>query len=156
MALRIYNSLTREKEEFAPLLPGKVRMYVCGITSYAPSHIGHARCYVAFDVIYRWLKRSYLVTYVRNFTDVEDKIIRAANAAGEAPKALSDRYIAQFEADMTMLGCEKPNVEPKVTDHMPEIVAMIQRLVEKGYAYVVDGDVYFEVARFPAYGKLSG
>jgi cysteinyl-tRNA synthetase len=155
MALRIYNSLSRDKEEFVPLVPGKVRMYVCGITSYAPSHIGHARCYVAFDTIYRWLKRSYLVTFVRNFTDVEDKIIKAANAASESPKALSERYIAQFEADMAMLGCDKPNVEPKVTDHMPEVIDMIQRLLDKGVAYTVDGDVYFEVGRFPAYGRLS-
>src|SRR5258708_823547 len=135
MALRIYNTQTREKEDFVPLNPGKVRMYVCGITSYAPSHIGHARCYVAFDTVYRWLKRSHLVTFVRNFTDVDDKIIRAAKENGENPKALAERYMAQFEADMTMLGCDKPNVEPRVTEHMPEIVDLIQRLITKGFGY---------------------
>jgi cysteinyl-tRNA synthetase len=156
MALRIYNTLTREKEDFAPLVPGKVRLYVCGVTPYAPSHIGHARCYTAFDVVYRWLKRHYLVTYVRNYTDVDDKIIRDANKAGEHPFAFSEKYIAQYRADMALLGNSVPNIEPKVTDHIPEIVDLVERLVKKEAAYVVEGDVYFDVAKFPAYGKLSG
>src|SRR5690349_12618098 len=112
MGLRIYNTLTREKEDFVPLTPGKVRFYVCGITPYAPSHIGHARCYISFDVVYRWLKREYLVTYVRNYTDIDDKIIKAGNAAGESAKTVSERFIAQFRADMAMLGNATPNIEP--------------------------------------------
>jgi cysteinyl-tRNA synthetase len=156
MGQRIYNTLSRDKEELVPLAPGKIRMYVCGITSYAPSHIGHARCYVAFDTIYRWLRRSHLVTFVRNFTDVDDKIIRAAAAAGENPRALAERYIAQFQADMAMLGCETPNIEPRVTDHLPDVIDLVKRLVDKGAAYQVDGDVYYDVKANPDYGRLSG
>jgi cysteinyl-tRNA synthetase len=156
MALRIYNTLSREKQDFVPLEPGKVRMYVCGITSYAPSHIGHARAYVSFDVVYRWLRRSYAVTYVRNFTDVDDKIIKAAREVGESPKTLADRYIAQFHHDMEMLHCAKPSIEPKVTEHVPDIVDLIAKLEKQSYGYAVDGDVYFDVLKYPAYGRLSG
>src|SRR5688572_28358069 len=112
--LHIYNTMTGNKEEFTPLIPGRVQMYVCGITPYAPSHIGHARCYVAFDVVYRWLKRRYDVTYVRNYTDVDDKIIRAAAAGGETPPAIAARFIAQFKSDVSALGCAPPSDEPRV------------------------------------------
>ncbi|MBK6684598.1 MAG: cysteine--tRNA ligase [Deltaproteobacteria bacterium] len=156
MALRIYNSLTRSETEFQPLEPGKVRMYVCGITSYAPSHIGHARAYVAFDVVYRWLKRHYLVTFVRNFTDIDDKIIKAAHANGEDPMTLSERFIRMFGEDMNELGNAVPDVEPRVTTHIPEIVRMIETLEQQGFAYRLDGDVYYEVKKFQAYGRLSG
>jgi cysteinyl-tRNA synthetase len=156
MALRIYNTLTREKEEFAPIVPGKVRLYVCGVTPYAPSHVGHARCYISFDVVYRWLKREYLVTYVRNYTDIDDKIIKAANAAGEPVRAFAERYIAEFRADMELLGNWTPNIEPKVTDHIPEIIELTDRLIKNGVGYTIDGDVYFEVSKYPAYGRLSG
>src|SRR5215467_1738113 len=108
MALRIYNSLTREKQDFVPLEPGAIKMYVCGITSSGPSHVGHARAFVAFDVVQRWLRRSLKVTFVRNTTDVDDKIINAARAAGEDITAFTARQIAQFEADMSALGCAKP------------------------------------------------
>ncbi|MBI4818583.1 MAG: cysteine--tRNA ligase [Deltaproteobacteria bacterium] len=154
--MKIYNTLTREKAELSPMTPGRVSMYVCGITSYAPSHIGHARAYVSFDVVYRWLCRRYQVTFVRNFTDVDDKIIRAANARGEDPRDLSERYIAMFHEDMGRLGCKSPNHEPKVTEHIRPIIALIEEILAKGHGYVVDGDVYFDVASFPAYGKLSG
>ncbi|MBK8013997.1 MAG: cysteine--tRNA ligase [Deltaproteobacteria bacterium] len=156
MAVRVYNTLSRQKEDFVPTVPGEVRMYVCGITSYAPSHIGHARAYVAFDVVHRWLKRSFRVTYVRNFTDVDDKIIKAAADRGEDPKSLASRYAAQFQEDMARLGCLPPEVEPKVTEHIGEIVAFIERIVARGAGYVVDGDVYFDVAKDPHYGRLSG
>lgn len=156
MGLKVYDTRRHEKVDFEPIEDGKVRMYVCGITSYAPSHIGHGRCYVAFDVAYRWLKRNYLVTYVRNFTDVDDKIIKAANKNSEDPSALAETFIGQFHADMAELGCLEPDVEPRVTTHIPEIVAMVQTLVENGHAYVIDGDVYFEVSTFPSYGGLSG
>jgi cysteinyl-tRNA synthetase len=155
MALRIFNTQTGEKTELVPIEPGKLRMYVCGITSYAPSHIGHARSAIAFDAIYRWLSRSYAVTYVRNFTDVDDKIINAANAAGEDPMALSERYIAMYHEDLEALRCAPPSVEPRVTKTIPEIIAIIERLIAKGHAYPADGDVYFEVASYPAYGSLS-
>ncbi|MBI2375984.1 MAG: cysteine--tRNA ligase [Deltaproteobacteria bacterium] len=154
--MRIYNTLTREKSEFTPITPGRVSMYVCGITSYAPSHIGHARAYVSFDTVYRWLSRRYEVTFVRNFTDVDDKIINAAKALGEDPKELSERYIAMFHEDMGRLGCRSPSHEPKVTEHIGPIVALIEEILAKGHAYGIDGDVYFDVASFPAYGKLSG
>ncbi|MEQ9503623.1 MAG: cysteine--tRNA ligase [Deltaproteobacteria bacterium] len=156
MGLRVFDTRTREKVDFNPLEPGKVRMYVCGVTVYAPTHIGHGRCYVAFDVVYRWLKTQYLVTYVRNFTDVDDKIIKAANANGETTDEVTNRFIAQFSSDMSELGCLEPNIEPRVTTHIAEIVAMIETLIAKGFAYDVDGDVYFEVAKYDAYGALSG
>ena len=156
MALRIYDTLAREKVDFEPLEPGKVRMYTCGTTSYAPAHIGHARMYVAFDVVYRWLRTRYDVTYVRNYTDVDDKIIKAASEAGEAPDQLAERYIDACDADLTALRCQRPTVEPRVTQHIPEIIALVSLLVDKGYGYAVDGDVYFDVMRFPRYGRLSG
>jgi cysteinyl-tRNA synthetase len=155
--MRIYNTLTRTKETFVPLTPGQVRMYVCGVTVYDLSHIGHARSAIVFDVIRRWLTASgYAVTFVKNYTDIEDKIIRRANDEGVAAREVSERYVLAYDADMTTLRVLPPDVAPKATDHVGEMVELIGRLIELGVAYVVDGDVYFEVRRFPAYGRLSG
>ncbi|GAB4823355.1 hypothetical protein N2152v2_010401 [Parachlorella kessleri] len=151
--------MTRQKEPFLPR-PGqgnRVSMYVCGVTVYDFSHIGHARAYVAFDVLYRYLRQlGYDVTYVRNFTDVDDKIINRANATGEDPLALSQRFINEFHADMASLGCLPPTLEPKATDYIQQMVNMIQNIISNGHAYVVGGDVYFDVGSLPGYGKLSG
>jgi cysteinyl-tRNA synthetase len=155
--MRIFNTLTRAKEDFVPLTPGEVRMYVCGVTVYDFCHIGHARSAMVFDVMQRYLRaKGYRVTFVKNFTDIEDKIIRRAAAEGVAAHEISERYIAEFRTDMASIGIAPPDLEPKATDHVPEMVALIERLIVRGYAYVVDGDVYFEVRRFPGYGKLSG
>src|SRR5437867_1496985 len=149
--------MTRTKEELVPLTPGEIRMYSCGVTVYDLSHVGHAKMMIVFDVIARYLKAAgYRVTFVRNFTDIEDKIIRRANEEGVPAREISERYIAAFREDIAALGVEAPDAEPKATDHVAEMVALIERLVAGGYAYVMDGDVYFEVRRFPAYGKLSG
>src|SRR6267378_5480529 len=149
--------MTRTKEELVPITPGEIRMYSCGVTVYDLSHVGHAKMMIVFDVIARYLRfAGYRVTFVRNFTDVEDKIIRRANQEGVPAREISERYIAAFREDIAALGVQAPEVEPKATDHVPEMIALIERLVSGGYAYVVDGDVYFEVRRFPAYGKLSG
>ncbi len=157
MSLTIYNSQTRNKEEFVTAQPGRVRMYVCGVTVYDNPHIGHARCYVAFDAIHRHLKaRGYAVEYVRNFTDIDDKIIKRAGELGQDWRALSQRFIASFTEDMNALGVLPPTLEPRATEHIPEIIAAVQGLVDKGHAYVVDGDVYFAVQSFAAYGHLSG
>jgi len=156
MALRIFSTLTGEKEAFAPLRPPKVGVYVCGVTSYDYSHIGHARCYVAFDVAVRVLRaRGFEVTYVRNFTDIDDKIIKRAGELGEAPGTLSERFIQAYHEDMAALGVARADIEPRVTQHLPEIVALIGKLVERGLAYPSEGDVYFSVRAFPDYGKLS-
>ena len=162
MALRLTNTLTRQKERFEPLTPGHVAMYVCGVTVYDYCHVGHARVYVVFDVIARALRHmGYAVRYVRNFTDVDDKIIARAAKNGESCDALTDRFIAAFYEDMDRLGCERPDVEPRVTTHMPEIVTMVQQILDRDRAYVAPGefggqDVYFSVDNFPAYGALSG
>ncbi|PQQ03772.1 cysteine--tRNA ligase chloroplastic/mitochondrial isoform X1 [Prunus yedoensis var. nudiflora] len=132
-------------------------MYVCGVTAYDLSHIGHARVYVTFDVLYRYLRHlGYQVTYVRNFTDVDDKIIARAKELGEDPISLSRRYCEEFSRDMVYLHCLPPSAEPRVSDHMPQILDMIKQIIENGYAYSVDGDVYFSVEKFPDYGRLSG
>src|SRR5438552_684185 len=155
--MRVYNTMTRSKEELVPLVPGEIRMYSCGVTVYDLSHVGHARMLIVFDVISRYLRfAGYRVTFVRNFTDIEDKIIRRANHEGVPAREISERYVAAFHEDVAALGALPPEVEPKATDHVPEMVALIEKLLAGGYAYVVDGDVYFEVRRFPAYGKLSG
>ncbi|KAK9087408.1 hypothetical protein Syun_029802 [Stephania yunnanensis] len=155
--LWLHNTMTRQKELFKPKLPAKVGMYVCGITAYDLSHIGHARVYVAFDVLYRYLKHlKYQVCYVRNFTDVDDKIIARANELGEDALMLSRRYSDEFQYDMTCLQCLPPSIEPRVSDHMPQIIDMIKQILDNDCAYVVDGDVYFSVDKFPSYGKLSG
>jgi cysteinyl-tRNA synthetase len=156
MALRIYNTLTGGKEDFIPLEPGKVKMYVCGVTVYDNCHIGHARAYTAFDMIFRYLKYSgFDVTYIRNYTDIDDKIINRANEQGVLWSAVAERFIGEFNKDMTALGIQKPTFEPKATEHIPEIIAIVQRLVDKGNAYEANGDVYFRVERFPDYLKLS-
>jgi len=155
--VRLYDSFRREKVPFEPLEPGKVGLYVCGPTPYAAAHIGHAYSAVAFDTIRRSLAfLGYQVRYVRNVTDVEDKIIKRANEIGEDPMALAARFAADYNRDMAAFGVLPPDVEPKVSTHIAEIIALIERLVGSGTAYPVDGDVYFEIAKFPAYGALSG
>ena len=158
MSLRIYNTLTRALEDFSPLEPGHVRMYVCGITVYDLCHVGHARANVAFDVIQRWLKASgYRLTFVRNITDIEDKIIRRAVENGETVRALTDRMIAEMYRDFDALGIERPTHEPRATDYVPQMLDIVKRLEDKGLAYrAKDGDVNYAVRRFPGYGKLSG
>ncbi|KAK4376442.1 hypothetical protein RND71_002738 [Anisodus tanguticus] len=154
---QVYNTMTRQKEVFKPKEPGKVKMYVCGVTSYDFSHIGHARAYVAFDILYRYLKYlGYDVVYVRNFTDVDDKIIKRANELGEDPKTLSGRYCQEFLKDMDDLQCLQPTHQPRVTEHMEQIKEMIAEIMTNGCAYTIDGDVYFSVDSFPEYGRLSG
>jgi len=156
MSLRVYNTLSQEKEEFKPIEPGKVRMYVCGPTVYDESHVGHARSAVVFDVIYRYLKfRGYEVTYVRNYTDVDDKIIKRANEEGKPAKAIAEFYIADYDRDMESLGVEQPTVTPRVTEVMPDIVRLVETLIAKGFAYVAAGDVFYSVRKFAGYGKLS-
>lgn len=154
----VYNSLSRSKEAFEPLEPGKVGMYVCGVTVYDYCHVGHARVMVVFDVIYRWLMRlGFEVNYVRNFTDIDDKIIARANERGIDINALTDEMIVAFHADADALGCLRPTREPRATCHMDAMIAMIQALVEGGYAYVADsGDVLYAVRKFDGYGQLSG
>ncbi|CAA0818592.1 Cysteinyl-tRNA synthetase- class Ia family protein [Striga hermonthica] len=155
LEFQVYNSMTKQKEAFKPRVDGRVGMYVCGVTSYDLSHIGHARAYVAFDVLYRYLKHlGYDV--VRNFTDVDDKIIRRANEVGEDPIALSGRFCQEFLNDMADLQCLLPTHQPRVTDHMEQIKDMIAQIITNGCAYAVDGDVYFSVDNFPNYGILSG
>ncbi len=155
--LRIYNTLSRQLEAFEPLEPGKVRMYVCGMTVYDYSHIGHARAMASFDVVYRWLlELGYAVDYVRNHTDVDDKIIRRANEKGEDALTLSRYFIGVLEEDLLALGMLPPTHTPKVSDHISGIVGMTETLIAKGHAYAVDGDVYYSVESFPAYGALSG
>ena len=157
MALRIYNTLTRKKEEFVPLVAGQIGIYVCGVTVYDLSHVGHARSALAFDMIRRYLTfRGYRVKFVRNFTDVDDKIIQRAQREGSTAQEVSERYVAAEREDMAALGVLAPDVYSKATDHIPPMIALIERLIGKGLAYPVDGDVYFEVRRFPAYGRLSG
>ena len=155
--LRIYNSLTKKIEDFIPLNPPKVTMYVCGITAYDSSHLGHARSAVIFDVFYRLLKYlGYEVIYVRNITDIDDKIINRSNKEGIPWKELTQKYIEEYEEVTQALGLLKPTYEPKASEHIPEIIRLIEKLIEKGLAYQSNGDVYFEVAKFPSYGKLSG
>jgi len=155
--MKIYNTMTRSKEELVPLVPGEIRMYSCGVTVYDYSHIGHAKMLIVFDMIARYLRfAGYRVTFVRNFTDIDDKIIRRANEEGVPAREISERYIAAFREDVTALGAVRPDVEPKATDHVAEMIQLIERLVATGHAYVVQGDVYFDVRGFPAYGKLSG
>ena len=156
--LQIYNTLTRQKEVFKPIEAGKVGLYVCGVTVYDLCHIGHARTYIGFDNIVRYLRFSgYDVNYVRNITDVEDKIIKRANENGEQPLDLVERNIAEMYQDFDALNLLRPDIEPRVTTHMDEIIEMIETLVAKKHAYVADsGDVLFDVSSFKDYGKLSG
>ncbi len=158
MGLRIHNTLTRQLEPFEPIEAGHVRMYVCGITVYDLCHMGHARMNLAFDVVYRWLRASgWRVTYVRNITDIDDKIIRRALERGLSIRALTDEMIAAMHRDFGALGLELPTAEPRATDYVPQMLSMIGTLEAKGLAYrAKDGDVNFAVRRFPGYGKLSG
>jgi cysteinyl-tRNA synthetase len=156
MSLRIHNTLSGKLEEFVPLVPGKVGIYVCGVTVYDRSHVGHARALVVFDTIYRYLRFcGYDVTFVRNLTDVDDKIIRRAQEAGISAEAIAEANIRSFNEDMKVLGCERPQIEPCATLHIADMIELIQALVDRGLAYTADGDVYFAVDRFPDYGKLS-
>lgn len=158
MNLKIYNTLTRKKEPFVPIEKDTVRMYVCGPTVYDTSHIGHARSVVVFDMIFRWLTRiGYAVTYVRNFTDVDDKIIRKSNETGEACAAITEKYIDEFHNEMDALNVLRPTMEPKATEHIDHIIEFVKKLIDKGKAYAVDdGNVYFSIDSFKHYGRLSG
>ncbi|CAH8381818.1 unnamed protein product [Eruca vesicaria subsp. sativa] len=158
MELKLYNTMTQQKEVFKPIKPGKVGLYVCGITAYDFSHIGHGRATVPFDVLVRFLKYlGYEVTYVRNFTDVDDKIITRAEKNNEEPLELSKRFCNEFLVDMDALQCLRPTEQPRVSDHMDDIINMIQKIIENGYGYAVEGgDVFFSVDKSPNYGKLSG
>ena len=157
MSLRIFNSQTKKKEEFLPLHEGKVGIYVCGITAYDVCHVGHARSAVVFDVITRYLRyRGYDVTYVKNFTDVDDKIIEKAQREKKGIAEISERYIREHDEDMAALGVARPTVTPRATEHIDGMIRLVAALIEKGLAYAVDGDVYYAVEKFPGYGKLSG
>ncbi len=155
--LQLFNTKTRQKERFQPLVEGKVGLYVCGITVYDLSHMGHARTYLSFDVLVRYLRHlNYDVKYVRNITDVDDKIIARANANNETAEALTERTIGMMHEDFAALNLLEPDVEPRVTGHMNEIIDVIQRLMDKGFAYQADsGDVLFDVSKYNEYGKLS-
>ncbi len=155
-ALTVYNTLTRRKEPLETLRPGEVRLYVCGPTVYSWVHIGNARTFTIFDVVVRYLRhRGYRVSYVRNYTDVDDKIINAAREAGEDPASLADRFVRAFEEDAAGLGLLPPDVAPRVTEVIPEILALIQALLDQGVAYAAGGDVYFQVSRWPEYAQLT-
>ena len=158
MSLRIYSTLSRAMMPLLPIEPGHVRMYVCGMTVYDLCHLGHARSMVAFDVVQRWLKASGLrVSYVRNITDIDDKIIRRALENGETIRALTDRMIEALHQDADALGIQRPDHEPRATDYVPQMLALIGQLVDKGLAYPgSDGDVNYAVRKFPSYGRLSG
>ncbi len=157
MSIRIYNTLTKRKEIFETTTPGKVRMYVCGPTVYDSCHVGHARSVVVFDAIVRYLEsQGYEVAYARNFTDVDDKIIDRANQLGVESRQIAEKYIEEFYSDMDALNVRRATMEPRATEHIDDIVRIIEQLVEKGSAYPIDGDVYFSVDSFPDYGKLSG
>ncbi|MCK9273700.1 MAG: cysteine--tRNA ligase [Syntrophales bacterium] len=157
MSLQIYNTLSKKKEVFTPLEEGKVGMYCCGITAYDECHIGHARSAIVFDVIYRYLRyRGFNVTYVKNFTDVDDKIIAKANAEGKDIAEIAERYIKEHNEDMDALGLIRPTVTPRATENIKGMIRMIARLIEAGLAYCVNGDVFYSVDKFNGYGKLSG
>ncbi len=157
MGLTLYNTLTRKKEEFVPIKDKKVGMYVCGITAYDSCHLGHARAAVVFDTIVRYLRyKSYDVTYVRNYTDVDDKIINRANKEGVSCGEISERYIKEYEEDMGGLGVALPDIAPKATEHIPEMIEAVKKLIDRGLAYELEGSVYFSVRKFVGYGKLSG
>ena len=157
MTIKIYNTLIGKKEDFTPLEPGKVRMYVCGPTAYDSCHIGHARSVVVFDVIARYLReKGYDLQYVRNFTDIDDKIINRANELGMKPLELAEKYIKEFYEDMDALNVSRADHEPRATEHIQQMIAVIEILMQKKIAYQMDGDVYFSVEAFEGYGKLSG
>ena len=154
--MKIYNTLTKKKEEFIPLEEGKVKMYVCGPTVYNFIHIGNARPMIVFDTVRRYLEyRGYDVNYVSNFTDVDDKIIKKANEEGVSAQEISERYIAECKHDMEMMNVKPATTHPQATQEIPGMISMIQTLIDKGYAYEVNGTVYFRTRKFGPYGKLS-
>ncbi|TCW36658.1 cysteinyl-tRNA synthetase [Laceyella sacchari] len=156
MTIRLYNTLTKSKEEFKPVHEGEVRMYVCGPTVYNYIHIGNARVFVFFDVVRRYLRQAgYRVTYVQNFTDVDDRLINASKETGLSVPEIAERYIKAYFEDMDALGVERADVHPRATEHIPEMIEAIQALIDRGYAYVKDGDVYFRSLKKENYGKLS-
>lgn len=155
--MKIYNTLTRQKEEFKPITPGEVKMYVCGPTVYNYFHIGNGRTFIAFDTIRRYLEyRGYKVTFVQNFTDIDDKMINKANEEGCSVKELGDRYIKEYYADADALNIERASINPRATEFIDEIIDFVKSLIDKGFAYEVNGDVYFSTKKFESYGKLSG
>ena len=158
MTLRLYNTLTRSLEIFTPIDPGFVRMYVCGMTIYDLCHMGHARMMMAFDVVYRWLQASgYQVNYVRNITDIDDKIIKRAVERGISIRALTDEMVDAMRQDIGAIGVAAPTHEPRATEYVPQMLSLISTLEHKGLAYRAEGgDVNFAVRKFPGYGKLSG
>ncbi len=157
MSVKIYNTISRKKELLKPVEPGHVKLYVCGITSYDYCHIGHARSALAFDMIVRYLRyRGYKVTYIRNFTDIDDKIIKRAAEQDTTTEELANRFIDEFYVDMDKLGVERPTMEPKATEHIQEMIDLISELIAKDMAYPAGGDVYYSVNSFSGYGKLSG
>ncbi|HOL32544.1 MAG TPA: class I tRNA ligase family protein, partial [Anaerohalosphaeraceae bacterium] len=167
MTVRLYNTLTRTTEEFRPLHEGRVGMYVCGPTVYGHAHLGHGKSYVSFDVLLRYLRYlGYAVTYVQNITDVghltddadagEDKISKQAQREKKHPMAIAEYYTRSYFEDMDALNCLRPDISPRATGHIPEQIELVQILLDKGYAYEADGSVYFDVSKFPAYGRLSG
>src|SRR3990170_1018875 len=157
MGIKVFNSLTKTREDFTPAVPGKVTMYVCGPTVYDLSHIGHARSAVSFDAIQKYLRyRGYEVKYARNYTDVDDKIIKKANQEGTTSEVIAERYIKAFDEDMAALNVGLPDIRPKATESIGKIIEVTKRLIENGYAYAVDGDVYYSVRKKKDYGKLSG
>jgi cysteinyl-tRNA synthetase len=156
MSLKVHNTLSGRLEDFEPLVPGRVGMYVCGVTVYDRSHIGHARALVTFDVVYRYLRfLGFEVTFVRNLTDVDDRIIQRAQESGRSARQVAEANIAAFAEDMAALGCARPMIEPRATDHIAEMIALIEELERKGLAYASGGDVFFAVDKLPSYGKLS-
>ena len=155
--ITVYNTMTRQKEVFNPVTPGKAKMYVCGVTPYNHPHIGNARPFVTWDVIRRYMKHvGYKVTYVQNFTDVDDKIINTSNGEGVSWDTIANRYIDSYFEVMDALGVQRADIYPRVSTHIDDIIAMIQTLIDKGYAYELDGDVYYSVEKFEHYGELSG
>ncbi len=157
MGLQVYNTLSGRKEPFVTLTPGKVNMYVCGVTAYDYCHIGHARSAMVFDVIRNYLEyKGYTVVFVKNFTDVDDKIIKRAQQEGVSTRKVAEKYMQAHDDDMQRLGIRPPDIAPKATEHIEDMLHIVKTLVQKGIAYPVDGDVYFSVKKFPGYGKLSG
>jgi len=156
MTLRIYSTITRHKEEFLPLVAGTVKMYVCGVTVYDYCHLGHARAYVVWDMVRRYLQTKYQVRFVQNITDIDDKILKRAQERNSNMQAIADQYIAAYNEDMAKLNIAAADDYPRATETIPEIIELIQQLIDRGYAYASGGDVYYAVQKFPSYGKLSG
>ena len=157
MSLKVYNTLTRKKEEFEPISSGRVGMYVCGITAYDSCHLGHARAAISFDIVARYLKfKGYNILFVKNYTDVDDKIINRANEEKKSCKEISEFYIDEYRNEMRALGNISPDIEPKATEHITDMIETIEKLISNGYAYEKNGNVFFSVRKFKGYGKLSG